>query len=87
MSQEVEMKASLMVEDMLMDRPTTEVPYIDTVEMCFVAPNMVAKKRFNKAHNSMMQDRIQIVQCEPDDVCFPSEDSDYISMGLGYVFI
>ena len=32
MSQEVEMKASLMVEDMLMDRTTNEIPYTHPVE-------------------------------------------------------
>ena len=52
MSQKVEMKASLMVEDMLMDTDSTEIPieFYNMNEICFVAPN--------HAHNSIVHPNI-----------------------------
>ena len=48
MSQKVEMKASLIVEDMLMDTDSTEIPIElqNMDQICFVAPN--------KAHSSIV---------------------------------
>ena len=51
MSQKVEIKASLMVEDMLMDTDSTEISMWNSMDqICFMAPN--------KAHNSIVHSNI-----------------------------